>query len=374
MKKPMSSTKAQIRANLTPAEEAAHMGRRKQLYERLYPETKHGAVGRRGKRSQNATSSEPADAFIDDIAKKTGKHRATVARKTARARKVAVLSDVVGTCLDNGAELDALSKLPEAEQRSLAEAAKRGEQVSAITTVNTPADRKMNDVIGEVRSSRRKKAAPVRKLDPLAWTMSTVEERIDFINAIGRRDIEDVLDAIEPTPTVQETEATRSVMAHEPAEPGPVTPEKFETQNTMCGEGGFDPLFQNEVRRTTPEIVPEHMARNTNPQEAVTPLETQNTVPGEGGYDCKLDSRFQKEVCRTTPEIVTQGLPGGRLEHDMARNTNPQEALHAPLARTRTTSCDSRTEGSPRKMGAPSPGAVSGGGLAVPLTLRRFAS
>jgi hypothetical protein len=83
-----------IRANLTPAEEAAHMGRRKQLYERLHPETKHGAVGRRGKRSQNATPSEPADAFIDDIAKKTGKHRATIARKTARARKVAVLSDV----------------------------------------------------------------------------------------------------------------------------------------------------------------------------------------------------------------------------------------------------------------------------------------
>jgi ParB family chromosome partitioning protein len=46
-----------IRANLTPAEEAAHMGRRKQLYERLHPETKHGAVGRRGKRSQNATPS-----------------------------------------------------------------------------------------------------------------------------------------------------------------------------------------------------------------------------------------------------------------------------------------------------------------------------
>ena len=141
----------------------------------------------------------------------------------------------------------------------------------------------MNDVMGEVRStpSGRKKAAPVPKLDPLAWTMSTVEDRIDFINAIGRRDIEDVLDAIEPTSTVQEAEATRSVMAHEPAEPGPVTPEKFETPNTMRGEGGFDPLFQNEVRRTTPEIVPEHMERNTNPQEAVAPLETQNTVRGE---------------------------------------------------------------------------------------------
>jgi ParB family transcriptional regulator, chromosome partitioning protein len=86
-----------IRADLTPAEEAAHIGKRKELYEKLHPETKHGAVGRRGKRSQNATSFEPADAFIDDTAKKTGKHRATVARKAARAKKVAVLPDIVGT-------------------------------------------------------------------------------------------------------------------------------------------------------------------------------------------------------------------------------------------------------------------------------------
>jgi hypothetical protein len=88
------------------------------LYERLHPETKHGAVGRRGKSSQNATSFELADAFIDDTAKKTGKHRATVARKAARAKKVAVLPDIVGTSLDKGAEIDALAKLPVEKQRS----------------------------------------------------------------------------------------------------------------------------------------------------------------------------------------------------------------------------------------------------------------
>ena len=36
-------------AELTPAEQAKHVTRRKVIYERLYPETKHGAVGRRGK-------------------------------------------------------------------------------------------------------------------------------------------------------------------------------------------------------------------------------------------------------------------------------------------------------------------------------------
>jgi hypothetical protein len=54
-----------IRADLTPAEEAIHIGRRKAIYEKLHPETVHGAVGRRGKRSQHATSFEPTDAFID---------------------------------------------------------------------------------------------------------------------------------------------------------------------------------------------------------------------------------------------------------------------------------------------------------------------
>jgi hypothetical protein len=42
-----------------------------------------------------------------------------------------VLDQIVGTCLDKGAELDALAKLPEADRERLAEAAKRGETVTA---------------------------------------------------------------------------------------------------------------------------------------------------------------------------------------------------------------------------------------------------
>jgi hypothetical protein len=115
----------------------------------------------KGKRSHNATSFEPADAFIDDTAKKTGKHRATVARKAARAKKVAVLPDIVGTSLDTGAEIDALAKLPVEKQRSLAEAAKRGENVSAISARKAcgPEAPKTSDGTGKARStpSRRKK-------------------------------------------------------------------------------------------------------------------------------------------------------------------------------------------------------------------------
>jgi hypothetical protein len=143
-----------------------------------------GAVGRRGKSSQNATSFEPADAFIDDTAKKTGKHRATVARKAARAKKVAVLPDIVGTSLDTGAEIDALAKLPVEKQRSLAEAAKRGEKVSAISA---------RSACGPEAS----KADLAPTLDPRAWSMSTPQEREAFVKTVGRSAIEDALNAIE---------------------------------------------------------------------------------------------------------------------------------------------------------------------------------
>ena len=66
-----------------------------------------------------------------DIAVKTGKGRSTVARDVTRAKKVAVLDDIAGTCLDKGDEIDALGKLPEGEQRKLATAARAGEKVSA---------------------------------------------------------------------------------------------------------------------------------------------------------------------------------------------------------------------------------------------------
>jgi N6-adenosine-specific RNA methylase IME4 len=114
-----------IRADLSPAERALHIGRRKELYEKAHPETKHGAVGRRGKSSKNENS------YVEDTAAWTGKGRSTIARDATRANKVVVLADIVGTSLDQGEEIDALAKLPENEQRKLAERVKTGEKVTA---------------------------------------------------------------------------------------------------------------------------------------------------------------------------------------------------------------------------------------------------
>jgi ParB family chromosome partitioning protein len=116
-----------IRADLSPAERALHVEARKAPYEKLHPETKHGAVGRGRKKSSQLENS-----FVDDTAKKTGKGRSTVARDATRAAKIPDLADVVGTSLDKGEELDALAKLPAEEQSPLIAKAKSGKKVSAI--------------------------------------------------------------------------------------------------------------------------------------------------------------------------------------------------------------------------------------------------
>jgi protein gp37/ParB-like chromosome segregation protein Spo0J len=115
-----------IRADLGPAERAGHTARRKELYERLHPETKKGATGRGRKKSQVETSKAPVPAFIDDAARKTGRSRATVAREVARG----ILADVMGTSLDKGDQLDALAKLPPGQQRYLVDRAKAGDKIN----------------------------------------------------------------------------------------------------------------------------------------------------------------------------------------------------------------------------------------------------
>src|SRR5262249_32862809 len=127
-----------IRADLTPAERAAHVGRRKELYEKLHPEAKHGGDRKSAKRSSRQVGD--LKRFTKDAAKKTGQSERKLQRDVTRAKKVAVLPDIVGTSLDHGQELDALAKLPPDEQRELAEKAKSGANVSA--KMPTPAPNK----------------------------------------------------------------------------------------------------------------------------------------------------------------------------------------------------------------------------------------
>lgn len=122
------------RGELSPAERALHIAERKAIYERKYPETKHGGApgaSGGGKRPKDANLAS----FAEDTARKTGRSKRDVARDTTRAKAVPNLADVIGTSLDKGAELDALAKLPVEKQAEIITRAKAGEKVSAKTAV-----------------------------------------------------------------------------------------------------------------------------------------------------------------------------------------------------------------------------------------------
>jgi N6-adenosine-specific RNA methylase IME4 len=119
-----------IRADLTPAERAMHIGRRKELYEKVHPETKHGGAPGKAGGGKKAKAANLAS-FEEHTAKATGKSKRSTRRDATRAKNVVVLDEIAGTCLDKGDEIDALAKLPPKEQRALAAAARKGKKVSA---------------------------------------------------------------------------------------------------------------------------------------------------------------------------------------------------------------------------------------------------
>jgi uncharacterized ParB-like nuclease family protein len=107
-----------VRADLSPAERALHVGRRKEIYEKLHPETKPGKAPGKAGGGKKAKSAKFAS-FAEVTAKATKQSKRKVQLDAARAKTVLVLSEIVGTAPDQGDEIDALAKLPESEQRKL---------------------------------------------------------------------------------------------------------------------------------------------------------------------------------------------------------------------------------------------------------------
>jgi ParB family transcriptional regulator, chromosome partitioning protein len=94
-----------IRSNLSPAEEAMHLTRRKELYEKVYGKSKAKgarAANKKMGKTKDATDNL-SDAFSTDVAKKTGQTARNVRRKVARSKNVVVLPGIVGTSLDKRA-------------------------------------------------------------------------------------------------------------------------------------------------------------------------------------------------------------------------------------------------------------------------------
>lgn len=127
------------RAELSPAERASATARRKELYEELHPETKHGG----DEVAKLATSKgEPEQRFTAATAKVVGLSERAVQRDAERGEKVIpeVLAMVRGTSLDTGVYLDKIKKLPPNEQYA---AARRDLTVTRTTLPKAP--RPMDD-------------------------------------------------------------------------------------------------------------------------------------------------------------------------------------------------------------------------------------
>jgi N6-adenosine-specific RNA methylase IME4 len=135
-----------IRGELSPAETAIHHARRKELYLIVHPEKARGKApgGGRGKGKRPPPvfnfDDPPLEErkncalpnYAEQAAAETGSSKRTVEMAVARGQ-IPGLAHLVGTSLDHGVELDALTKLPENEQRVLIERARAGEKVSAKT-------------------------------------------------------------------------------------------------------------------------------------------------------------------------------------------------------------------------------------------------
>lgn len=140
-----------MRGELSAAERAIHIAARKELYEELHPETKHGKIGNGREKSRQLGDStlEHVDRFTADTAERTGTSERAIQRDASRGTKIAAIKKVVGTSLDKGEELDALAKLPKDKQDELIDRAEKGEKVSAKTEVKKVARAEKEQALAE---------------------------------------------------------------------------------------------------------------------------------------------------------------------------------------------------------------------------------
>jgi ParB family chromosome partitioning protein len=105
---------------LTPSAEAKALLRRKQIFQKIFPQAKRG--GDRRSIASKSQVGRPKN-FAAATAAATGRSERSINRATARGENIAdsVLSKVSGSKLDNGAFLDELAVLGPDEQEQMVE-------------------------------------------------------------------------------------------------------------------------------------------------------------------------------------------------------------------------------------------------------------
>lgn len=132
------------RAELSPAEEAMHIARRKVVWEGLQKEkeTVGARISRTNDKRKDGRKKGPQHErkFAHEVASVVGGGRnpesvkRDVNLKIKRAEELGDdLTKIAGTSLDKGVEMDALIKMKEPERKKIIERAAKGEQVTAAT-------------------------------------------------------------------------------------------------------------------------------------------------------------------------------------------------------------------------------------------------
>ena len=159
-----------IRRELTPLDRATFLARRKEVYEALYPETKHGAAPNGGK---VANLGDFANRFSEATAERLGVSERSIQRAVARYQALAadVRQTIAGTWLaESGSQLDELAKLTPDLQRKVADFA-----------LQWPGVRKVSEIVRQIEN-RPKPPAP-EKLERFLtfWRKCDPEERQQIV-------------------------------------------------------------------------------------------------------------------------------------------------------------------------------------------------
>lgn len=115
------------RSELSPAQEAAHIARRREIWVELQSGKDFPVESKR----EDGRGHRPKE-FAAELAEITGNSKRDVNLKLRRVDELGPdIHRIAGTSLDKGVEMDALIKLPEPKRKELIERAAAGEKVSA---------------------------------------------------------------------------------------------------------------------------------------------------------------------------------------------------------------------------------------------------
>ena len=120
------------RSELTPAQRAAAIKRRREIWAALHPEGKLEVGQAVPPQAGHGGARPQKNAFAADTATITGESKRDINRHLARADALGGdIQKVAGTSLDKGVELDALKAMPASQRQDLIARAQSGEVVSA---------------------------------------------------------------------------------------------------------------------------------------------------------------------------------------------------------------------------------------------------